>query len=113
MCDYIGHRVAQAGAPGENLFPLDAMQVIFEYSQGIPRLVNSVCDSALQNGFALHSPKLTSEIVEEAAKDLDMIKAASAEKNAALQVPFIDSRAQTGWTSCPVERAKCTSKVCF
>ena len=39
---------------------------------GIPRLVSSLCDSALQTGFAMQVPRITPSIIHEAAKDLEM-----------------------------------------
>jgi general secretion pathway protein A len=70
--EYIFHRLLRAGSQ-QSLFPEDVIDRISQYSQGIPRLVNSLCDSCLQLGFALQSPKVTVAIVEEAATDLDLI----------------------------------------
>ena len=45
---YIRHRLSVAGASyPTRILNSDAIDVIFEYSQGIPRLVNTVCDNAL------------------------------------------------------------------
>jgi general secretion pathway protein A len=68
--EYLRHRLTRAGLPEQNLFSEPVIQVIFEYTQGIPRLVNSLCDSALQTGFALQSSRITIPIVREAARDL-------------------------------------------
>lgn len=77
--EYVWHRLgqaglAQAGLPQQSLFADDAVRVIHEYTHGIPRLVNSLCDSALQTGFALQAPQITIAIVREAAKDLDLVQ---------------------------------------
>jgi hypothetical protein len=48
--------------------------VIREYTQGIPRLINSLCDGALRVGFALQAPRITSAIIEEAAEDLELTR---------------------------------------
>jgi general secretion pathway protein A len=47
---YINHRLKVAGAK-ENLFTPEACQEIFAISDGIPRLINSVCDCALLSGY--------------------------------------------------------------
>ena len=71
--EYLHHRVTRAGLPTQSLFAGDGMiELIFEYTDGIPRLVNSLCDSALQTGFALRSARITTAILEEAAKDLEL-----------------------------------------
>ena len=77
--EYIHHRVTRAGLPTQSLFSGDVIQLIFEYTGGIPRLINSLCDSALQTGFALGSPRITPAILEEAAKDLDLLRTAPAQ----------------------------------
>ena len=73
--EYLHRRVTRAGLPDQTLFPEDTIEAIHGYTQGIPRLVNSLCDSALQTGFAMQSSKITLSILEEAAKDLDLIRA--------------------------------------
>lgn len=71
---YLHHRLARAGLPEQNLFPEDSIRLIHEYTHGIPRLVNSLCDSALQTGFASQSPRVTPAIIREAARDLDLVQ---------------------------------------
>jgi general secretion pathway protein A len=70
--EYVHHRLTQAGLTQQNLFFEEAILAVFEYTRGIPRLVNSLCDSALQTGFGLRSPRITISIVREAARDLDL-----------------------------------------
>ena len=54
--DYIRHRLRHAGGTGEE-FTQDAIDLIAHASQGVPRLVNKMCDismvfaSATENGF--------------------------------------------------------------
>jgi general secretion pathway protein A len=71
--EYIDHRLAQAGLPRQTLFPQAAIQRIYEYTEGIPRLVNTLCDNALRNGFALQAPRVTPALVDDAARDLDLL----------------------------------------
>jgi hypothetical protein len=71
--EYLHHRLTQAGLPQQNLFPEDAILAIFEYTRGIPRLINSLCDIALHTGFGLRSPLITTAIIREAARDLDLL----------------------------------------
>jgi hypothetical protein len=61
-----------AGLPEQKLFPEELIGLIHGYTQGIPRVVNSLCDAVLQTGFALQSQQITASIVEEAAGDLEL-----------------------------------------
>src|ERR1019366_1176745 len=76
--EYLRYRVTRAGLATQSLFSGDVIQLVFDYTDGIPRLVNSLCDSALQTGFALGSAQITTAIMEEAAKDLDLLRTAPA-----------------------------------
>lgn len=44
--------------------------MLYKYSRGIPRLVNSLCEHSLVEGFCKQSEQITSDIVEEVAKEL-------------------------------------------
>jgi type II secretory pathway predicted ATPase ExeA/outer membrane protein OmpA-like peptidoglycan-associated protein len=61
---YIRHRVALAGAPDE-IFTWEACETIFSYSQGVPRLINLICDTALVYAYGEGSRVVTAKIVEE------------------------------------------------
>ena len=76
--DYIRHRLSLAGLPEQRLFSEEIIDLIFRYTQGIPRLVNSLCDGALQTGFALQSPRITADIIREVAGDLELSDAGAA-----------------------------------
>src|SRR6267154_1695751 len=41
---YINHRLALAGANGKPRFDESAIRIVYKYSQGVPRLINAVCD---------------------------------------------------------------------
>ena len=49
--DYVGHRLRTAGR-SEPLFSPHALLLAFEYSNGIPRKINNICDIALVIGFS-------------------------------------------------------------
>lgn len=71
--EYIDHRLAYAGLPHQQIFPDAAIDKISEYSGGIPRVVNTLCDASLQTGFALRLQVISPSVVDEAAGDLDMV----------------------------------------
>jgi len=68
---YVYHRLEVAGAssPAADLFPEAALERILRYSQGIPRLVNTICESALITGYARQIRSITPEIIDEVAED--------------------------------------------
>jgi N-acetylmuramoyl-L-alanine amidase/type II secretory pathway predicted ATPase ExeA len=70
---YIEHRLNVAGYAGEAaLFAPKAVELIAQASEGIPRIVNKICFSALEEGFEQGSPAITRRIVRKALRKLDM-----------------------------------------
>jgi type II secretory pathway predicted ATPase ExeA len=73
---YIEKRLKIAGADPSSppLFPSPAVEKIQRYSQGLPRLINTICENALITAYARRLPAVTPEIIDEVAKDfrLDM-----------------------------------------
>ena len=68
---YIAHRLQGAGyVHGTTLFTGDALDLIGAYSQGIPRLINAICDNALLIGFAGNKRWIDAPMIREAANDL-------------------------------------------
>ncbi|MBN1871776.1 MAG: AAA family ATPase [Candidatus Omnitrophica bacterium] len=68
--EYIRHRIHKAGCLNETLFTALALDAVYGYSQGIPRLINLICHNALLNGFISESTIITASHVKEAAEDL-------------------------------------------
>jgi general secretion pathway protein A len=69
---YINHRLQVAGYRGTELFTAGALGLIAERSQGIPRLINNLCFSALSLGCATQQKQITSEVIRQAAVDLSL-----------------------------------------
>src|SRR6266481_1768725 len=59
---YIEHRLKVAGYSGGQLFAADALALIAEQSQGIPREINNICFNALLLGAARRHQTISSEI---------------------------------------------------
>lgn len=65
---YIRHRIAVAGGdPG--LFTDEACAAIHQYSHGVPRLVNLLCDIALVYGYAEQRDQIDAVLVADVARD--------------------------------------------
>jgi len=58
-CEYIQHRIDVAGLPGVELFEMDVVQMIHDFSQGVPRLINAACDRCLLAEYAKRSGKVS------------------------------------------------------
>jgi general secretion pathway protein A len=69
---YIASRVKTAGYEGKELFVPEAVQKITHYSNGIPRLVNAVCDNALVIASAASKKQVSAEMIDEVAHDLKL-----------------------------------------
>jgi general secretion pathway protein A len=67
---YIQHRLDVAGYKGAALFSQEALRMIWQYSEGIPRKINILCDNALLIGYGMEEKKIGVEIIAEAIKDL-------------------------------------------
>ena len=69
--DYIKRRLRVAGARSTYLFSPKALKRIYQYSRGIPRLINIVCDNALINGYASEQKVIGEDIIREVISDLE------------------------------------------
>jgi general secretion pathway protein A len=70
---YIRFRWAKAGAQEAPPFSADALAMIAQWSQGIPRVINSLCDSALLMAYSDESPLVGSNYIRDAAANLGII----------------------------------------
>ena len=71
MREYIGHRLSVAGRKEPGPFTEDAFPKIFLYSGGIPRLVNTLCDTALLCAFAEEKTSIGEADVMAAVEELN------------------------------------------
>jgi len=70
MINYINHRLKIAGANGEKVFNPSALSKIYNYSGGIPRIVNILCDRALLTGFIRETKLISENIIDEVANEM-------------------------------------------
>lgn len=68
---YVYHRLSVAGSSGEICFDDDAIDTIYKYSGGIPRLINMVCDKAMLLGYVIETRRITLSIVERSIRELE------------------------------------------
>ena len=70
MEGYIYQRLLVAGAQGNVTFSNSALDEIYQFSKGIPRLINLLCDRALLAGFVEETHHIEEEIIRKAQKSL-------------------------------------------
>ena len=66
---YIEHRLQVAGALGE-VFDNGAKKEVYRLSQGVPRLVNVICDRALLGAYAKEMRPVRARLVRQAAAEV-------------------------------------------
>jgi general secretion pathway protein A len=70
--EYIMHRLAKAGAPANAItFSPQAVKAIFDYSKGVPRMVNVLCDKILLAAFVRETRQITNQIALQAIKEVE------------------------------------------
>jgi len=74
--EYIRYRLEVAGSKRE-LFTKGSLATIHQHSEGIPRLINSICDNALLEGFLRKKDRIDEEMIKEVIADLKLIRAAN------------------------------------
>lgn len=70
MRSYILHRLRVAGATNDNIFSDNTFPVIYQYTGGIPRLINVLCDTAMTCAYADDQPNVTAGVVKTAIEEL-------------------------------------------
>src|SRR4051812_4448995 len=81
---YIQHRLEVAGSQGREIFDPECYPLIFRYTGGIPRLVNTLCDTAMMAAFAQDRDVVKVEDMKAAVDELQWVE--YAERSVKLQV---------------------------
>lgn len=113
---YIRERLMIAGTSQKNIFSGEAIDFVFQCSEGIPRLINNLCDNALIAAFAANERQITREMIEEVADNLDLLPskdALMASDTAAAKVPSSRVLNSTGVEELIADRSSSSSSVLF
>jgi type II secretory pathway predicted ATPase ExeA len=70
---FIRAHVGAAGAAPDDLFADSAWPAVFEVTDGVPRLINQLCDRALLIAHAQNQPRIERDVVEAAWADLQQL----------------------------------------
>jgi hypothetical protein len=69
---FIAHRLQVAGYKGSGIFTPDALVLLAEVSEGIPRQINNYCFHSMSLACAERTHAIDTKIVEEVMRDLDI-----------------------------------------
>ena len=72
MTGYINERLRIAGANGTPIFSPEAIEAVYKYSRGIPRVANLLCENALINSFVDQVRPVAPAVVHEAAHEFEL-----------------------------------------
>ncbi|MGJ0489718.1 AAA family ATPase [Methylobacter sp.] len=87
---YIHHRLTVCnGDPG--LFKERAVRKIYQFSSGIPRLINILCDRALLGAYATNAHTISPDIITRAARETLALDSPSRRANAAIALMIFSS----------------------
>jgi general secretion pathway protein A len=80
---YIQRRLYLAGSPHPAvLFPPETIAAVYQHSQGLPRLINTICENALIAGYARQMSSISPDIIDDIATDFRL----------GVQTPSVDQR---------------------
>jgi general secretion pathway protein A len=68
--EYIQSRLERAGMSNQTIFSEELMAEIHLRAQGIPRVINAICDNLLLTAFALETRTCNVEMLDEVCKDM-------------------------------------------
>lgn len=70
--NYISHRMEKAGSKSE-VFSSAAIQKIYSYSRGVPRLINIICDNALVYGYAKGEVTVSDNVIVDVVRNRKIV----------------------------------------
>ena len=90
--EYIRFRLGVAGSE-ETIFTSTAIEEVYKFSNGYPRLINIICDQALLTGFVKEKRHVDEKIVAECAGELKIDPGKSIEESDATPEARIEEKA--------------------
>jgi general secretion pathway protein A len=88
---YIDHRLEVAGSQGRRIFAEETYATIYKYTGGVPRLVNTLCDTCLMAAFGRDQDTVTAEDLEAAIQELQWTEFVSGTNR--MRIPNLDQTA--------------------
>jgi type II secretory pathway predicted ATPase ExeA len=73
--EYARHQLAAAGGRPDEILTPEALESVYRATDGVPRLINQVCDQSLMLAYADGRRQVTGDVVEQAWSDLQQLPA--------------------------------------
>ncbi len=67
--EYVLHRLKIASGSDRQYFTEGAIYLVHKFSNGVPRLINQICDSALLSGYVSEIPQVDEKLMSEVIAD--------------------------------------------
>jgi type II secretory pathway predicted ATPase ExeA/pSer/pThr/pTyr-binding forkhead associated (FHA) protein len=77
MRSYIQHRLEVAGGGDRQIFAEDTYPEIYRYTGGVPRLINTLCDTSMMAAYTANRDTVTRDDIKEAVEELQWVEYAS------------------------------------
>ena len=76
---YIRQRLRIAGSDGRQIFDPESVELIHRYSNGIPRIINLLCEHCLVSAFVDQQKVILPAVVDAVAQEFDLVESMAAE----------------------------------
>ncbi len=84
---YVAERLHIAGANGEPIFSTEAIESIYNYARGIPRVINVLCEHALINAYIDQRRPVPAQLIDEVAREFELDRVAPSTPSASSVYP--------------------------
>jgi type II secretory pathway predicted ATPase ExeA len=102
---YIDHRLEVAGSQGRRIFLEETQATIYKYTGGVPRLINTLCDTSLMASFGRDRDTVSAEDLDAAIQELQWVEfASSTNRMRILKLEHAQAHNPSGGTGQPVGR---------
>ncbi|HUY84260.1 MAG TPA: AAA family ATPase [Steroidobacteraceae bacterium] len=71
---YVDHRLEVAGSESRRIFAENTYPTIYRYTGGVPRLINTLCDTAMMAAFGRESDHVLAEDLDAAIRELQWVE---------------------------------------
>jgi general secretion pathway protein A len=71
---YVEHRLEVAGSQGRRIFADDTHATIYRYTGGVPRLINTLCDTCMMAAFGRDQDTVTLKDLEASIRELQWVE---------------------------------------
>jgi general secretion pathway protein A len=89
---YIDHRLEVAGSQGRRIFAEETYPKIFKYTGGVPRLINSLCDTCMNAAFSRNQDTVEVQDLDAAIEELQWVEFAAGTNR--MKAPQVEGTAE-------------------